>query len=371
MEENGNSSTLISKVKEAPLFSNRKITLGFGALLMCVALTVACSFFPYVLDPSRIGTKEFWSDEIIIIVLSVYALIDLMYMAKAYNAADKRSELARANVTFMEVVSKIRHRRAFDQWVKEVKEPSDQKAKNLHYMKQAGLDDERLLMLSIDQLKGLEGKAQNYDIRDSNGVLVKSHEWFPALTKAQVRVMLEIKQGKTAIRFVPSQTYLQSKTVRRSLTESEIAYAQGKHDTVTMTASIAIRVSQSILLAMILGSFVRDASADDTAVADAVLKLISRLFSISINSVFGWNLGCRINDDDAVFVRNKISVMEEYISDVESGLFKVMSASELGKKEFAEQVKRENAHVLRKGEDGRILLENSSEKNVIYAGKGE
>lgn len=370
MEENGNS-TFISRVKEAPLFSNRKITLGFGALLMCVALTVACSFFPYVLDPSRIGTKEFWSDEIVIIVLSVYALIDLMYMAKAYNAADSRSELARANVVFVETVSKIKHRRAFDQWVREIKEPADQKAKDLHYMKQAGLDDERLLMLSIDQIKGLEGKAQNYDIHDRDGVLVKTHEWFPALTKAQVKVMLEIKQGRTAIRFVPSQTYLQSKTVRRSLTESEIAYAQEKHDTVTMTAAIAIKVSQSVLLAMILGSFVRDASAGDTAVADAVLKLVSRLFSISINSVFGWNLGCKINDDDAIFVRNKVSVMQEYISDVESGLFKVLSASELGKKEFAEQVKREAAQVLKKKEDGPVLLENSSEKNVIYAGKGE
>ena len=53
-------------------FKNKKIILGTMTLISVVAIVFVISLFPFVLDPAKIFTLEWWTDEIILIVLTIF-----------------------------------------------------------------------------------------------------------------------------------------------------------------------------------------------------------------------------------------------------------------------------------------------------------
>lgn len=355
---------LVSSVKRTPLFSNRKVTMGASAALMCVLLTAVCSFFPYVIDPSRIGTAEFWSDEIIITVISVYMLIDFMGMAKAYNAGQERSEIAKARVKFqesLEVVVKT-GTSAFFQWVKKVLEPMDQDYVNKRELRKAGISDERILSLDLMEIKKLyTDGAQNFDLRDKDGNVVKPHQYFRSITKEQYKAIRKIKTGAYSIPFVSPSYYLSAKSAGISSTYSEIAtHEQGKKSAM-LTRTIFVRVLGQVMLAVVLGSFVYDTASGNSDMATALYKLVSRLFTGAMSGVIGWNLGCNINDLEAKYIEKRTEVHMLYESDLKEGKFKPKDENEMGKAEFAEKVRKANAETMK--ENGVPLIESG--KGVI------
>ena len=77
---------------------NRKVLLGGAALACFVGIIAICSFFPFIIDPSRWKTKEFLSDQLIASAISIFSIVCVMYMAQASNASNERSNICKARV---------------------------------------------------------------------------------------------------------------------------------------------------------------------------------------------------------------------------------------------------------------------------------
>ena len=64
-------------------FENKKIMLGMLTMIVILAIVVVSSFFPFVLDFSKIGTEQFITDQMIIIAITIAATISMMLIAQA------------------------------------------------------------------------------------------------------------------------------------------------------------------------------------------------------------------------------------------------------------------------------------------------
>ena len=107
-------------------FLNKKIILGAFAMLSLVAIIFVTSFAPFILDPSKIGTSEFWTDMVILIVISIFSVICVMIMGQVDNAGNPKSQISKQTSLFLAIKEKVVSSE-FAQRVHQKLEPNDQK----------------------------------------------------------------------------------------------------------------------------------------------------------------------------------------------------------------------------------------------------
>ena len=99
--------------------------LGVMSFLSCLAIVVVSSFFPFIFEPDNLFNKKFWTDEIIIIAITLISIISFVFISQASNAQNPKSQLAKANVAFSTSVEGITNHTRFYQWVKKVLQKKD------------------------------------------------------------------------------------------------------------------------------------------------------------------------------------------------------------------------------------------------------
>lgn len=105
------------------MFTNKKILLGGLTMVLVLAIIVVSSFWPFILDPSRIGTTQFITDQMIIMAITIATTVSMMFISQASNALNPNSELAKAKVEFKKSIEKILEHTVFYQWIKRVLQP--------------------------------------------------------------------------------------------------------------------------------------------------------------------------------------------------------------------------------------------------------
>lgn len=316
-------------------FKNRKIMLGIGALACLIGIIVLCSFFPFIIDPSRWQTEEFLSDELIIVAIVIFATICLMMIAQASNAMNPNSKIAKARVRFYASVKKIvdgKTINAFGQWVRKSLQPKDIRAAKERELVKAGIDDMSVLDLDETEIMGLVGNAQKYGDR-----------FYKSIDKRQCEKVLRAKKMQFSL--VDSSYYLTCEKHASDRTITEQSAQETKKKGALLTWSLVSKVLITVMFAMIFTSLVYDES---TAVGSAKswMKFMTRMSAMASSSFMGYVIGCQMNDIDASYIELKVSAHDQFFEDVS---FKPKDQQEEAREEFAERVRKESVIALPPG----------------------
>ena len=304
------------------IVENKKIILGVLTMIVILAIVVVSSFFPFILDPSRIGTNEFITDQMIIMAITITATISMMFIAQSSNANNEKSELCKAKVQFMASMKLITNHTWFYQWVKKVLQVNDRKDIAEKEMAKLGVSFE-VYKLSDNEIRSLE-KPQKIE-----------NTFYKALTKKQIKRVISLKKRVASIKFVSPNYYTSFKSLMIDKNLSEIASGENKKKIATVVFQLTIKILMSFIFASILASLVRDLTQEGGFTAQAVMRFLSRIFAYITSSFLGYLLGCKLNDLDAFYILKRVEAHTLYIED------KSFEYVDEGKLEYIERVRKE------------------------------
>ena len=283
-------------------FENKKIMLGILTMIVILAIVVVSSFFPFVLDFSKIGTEQFITDQMIIIAITIAATISMMLIAQASNMANPNSELAKAKVSFKVSVERITNHTIFYQWVKRVLQPKDKKEIAEREMQSIGVPFS-LFSLNKTEICSLIVPTK------INGT------FYQALTKEQINAILRLKKKIAIIKFVSPNYYTSVKSFMSDKNLSEIASGENKKKVATVIFQLSLKILLSFIFAGILASLVRDITQEGGSTAQAWMRFLSRVSAYISSSFLGYNIGCKMNDLDAFYITKRIEAHTLFIED--------------------------------------------------------
>jgi len=321
------------------IISNRKILLGLISLVACLGVIIVTSFWPFILDPKNLKST-FLTDELIIVSITIFSMMSMVFVGQASNAQNPESKLAKAIVKFRETIKLIVSRSAFKQWIKKVFQPNDIKAIKIRNLRALGIERDEYLELSIPQIKALKDTAQKYD-----GVFYKS------LTKEQVDGLLKIKTNKKQISLVEPEYYLTFKALESNKTISEKSGNEDKKKLSIISLDLLGKIVMSLLIAFVFGSLAYDALTQIGG-AQAAMNFFSRVWALISSAFLGYSTGCKINDIDADYILMRCEVHVQFSEDK---TFKPLTEEEEAKEEFKNRVLEEE-HKLLEGKSNQIEM---------------
>lgn len=335
--------------------ANKKIILGVGALISCIAIVGLCSFFPFIFDPSKWQNSEFLSDELIIAAITIFSVICLMFIAQASNAQNPNSNIARARVRFLGGTTKdgdgktirvegsveriTRHNKisAFSQWVKKVMQPRDIQSAKERMLTKSGINDFSLLELDDSELWNLTKDPQKY-----------GDKFYKRITKKEYKEIERAKRLRVDV--VDPSYYLTCSSIDSNKTITEKSGGETRKKATLLSYSIVSKIVIGLIIGMIFASLILDTSTG-VEQAKAWMKFVSRMFSMATSSLMGYMIGCQVNDIDADFIEMKCLAHDQFFED---STFVPKTEQELAKEEFVERVKREGTLLTyEKGKEGK------------------
>lgn len=310
---------------------NKKVVLGGLTMLLILAIIVVSSFFPFILDPSRLGTNEFITEQLIIMAITIASTVSMMFISQASNAQNPQSELAKAKVAFKNSIEKIETHTVFYQWVKRKLQPMDRKDIAEKGMLKIGVDF-KVWDLSENEIKSLT-IAQKY-----------GDNFFKPLTKKQINEILELKKEVKKLKFVAPNYYTSYKSLMADKNLSEIASSESEKKVLTVVFQLTLKILITFIGAAILASLVRDMSQEGGSSAQAWMRFLSQMFAFVTSSFLGYMLGCKLNDLDAFYIMKRVDVHRMFLED------KMFVPIDEAKEEFKKRcLKEEHALIEHKG----------------------
>lgn len=313
---------------------NRKILLGVFTILIAAIFIAITSFVPFIIQPENIGTAKFWTDELIIIAITILSLFSAMFVGQASNAQNSKSQIASAKVRFIESIKKIDNRSAFSQWIKKVLQPKDIESIKERELRNLGIDDYTILKLEDAQIKSLAENPQKFNGR-----------YYGKIDKKKVKSILAIKEGVKKVYLVEPGYYLTVSSLDSDKTTSEKSGREQKVKTIRLVVSVISKIILTLIPAMIFAMFVKETveGAEEGMLAEAAARFASRMFALVNSAFFGYMVGCQMNDIDADYINLKSDVHAEFAEDKD---FVALDQQELAKQEYIERVKKETQNLL-------------------------
>lgn len=310
-------------------FENKKVFLGLVTLLLVFAIIIVSSFWPFILDPSRIMTDEFLTDELIITSIVLSATISMLFVAQASNAADERSELAKAKVEFKKSLDRILNRTHLYQWIKKRLQPADRRE------------------IAENEMNKLLIPIVVYDLNESEILsLTKAQKigdkFYGPYDIKKLKKVIALKKKVSAIKFVSPNYYTSVKSIETSKNLSMLAKNESTKKVLTVVIQLSLRILLTWIGASILGSLVRDMTQAGGSSAQAWMRFLSRSFAFGSSCFLGYNVGCKLNDLDAFYISKRVEAHTMYLED------KSFVPVDESKEAFKERIL----------EEGRLLLEH-------------
>lgn len=322
------------------VFDNKKLLLGCLTMVVILAIIVVSSFWPFILDLSRVGTTEFITDQMIIMAITISVTIAMMFIAQVSNAQNPNSELAKAKVEFMNSIKKIVNHTWFYQWIKRVLQVNDRKDIAEKGMLKLGIP------FSVYELS-------DTDIRSLEKPQKIGDTFYKSLTKKQIEGVLSLKKQVAGIKFVSPNYYTSFKTLMIDKNLSQIASGENKKKVFTVIFQLTLKIVMSFIFAAILASLVRDLAQEGGSTAPAWMRFLSRAFAFITSSFLGYTLGCKLNDLDAFYINKRVEAHTLYLEDKD---FKPIDEA---KQEFIERVLNEEHALI--GQDAHLMERKGDE----------
>lgn len=290
---------------------NRKVLLGLLALILMLVFICVSSFVPFIITKEKLGTARFWTDELIIVGITVFATLATMFIAKASNAQDPRSEISKARVEFMTSKERIKKQFSkFFQWVKKVLQPNDIQAIKERELRNVGITDYSVLLLEDSDVEQLRTISINKPLPGT----YEDH-FYSKLNNKQCDKILKLKDGIKK-KLVEPQYYLTAKSLGADKTISEQSGNENIKKTFILALSLVSKIILTLMFAVIIGALARDLS--EGAGGDAAQKWITflaRMFALITSMFLGWLVGCQSNDIEAEYLRLRVTVHDLYLED--------------------------------------------------------
>ena len=308
--------------------ANKKVILGVSAILVSIVFIAITSFIPFIISGEKLGSEKFWTDELIIIAITILGLVAMVFVGQASNAQDPKSKIAKAKVNFQDSISKISNSNHFSQWVKKVLQPKDIQSAKEREMRKIGIDDYTVLNLTDFEIENLAKSAQKYNGR-----------YYSKLDEKKVEKLLELKDGIKHVRLVEPEYYLTVSSIEIDKTDSEKSGRESRKKNAKLLFSVASKILITLIPSMIFAALVRDVTGGDVSTPEAWATFCLRMVNMLTSVFFGYIVGCQMNDIDADYIELRCRVHSKFLQDSE---FKPLSQQELAKKEYIEEVKRQN-----------------------------
>lgn len=284
------------------MIENKKILLGVMSIALIFAIIIVSSFWPFIFDPSQIATKEFLTDELIITAIVLSVTISMLFIAQASNAANEKSEVAKAKVEFKTSLARIINHTAFFQWVKKVLQVKDkveiaerEMMKLLLPIEIFYLDEKEIL--SLVEVQKIGDKFYGpYDI-------------------IKLKKVIKLKETIAKIRFVSANYYTSAKSIESDKTLSELARNENRKKILNIVIKLSTRILLTWIGASIMGSLIRDLTQDGGNTAQAWMRFLSRMFAFGSSCFLGYNIGCQLNDLDAFYILKRIETHTLFLED--------------------------------------------------------
>ena len=283
-------------------FDNKKLMLGLLTMVVILAIVIVSSFWPFILDFSKIGTEQFITDQMIIITITIAATVSMMLIAQASNAANPNSEIAKSKVAFMISIANIVNHTAFYQWVKKVLQTKDRK----------DIAEREMLSLGVPFDVFFLNKAQICSLIVPTKI---NNTFYQALSKEQINAILRLKKYVANVKFVSPNYYTSFKSWMADKNLSEIASGVNKKKVLTIIFQLSLKILLSFIFASILASLVRDLTQEGGSSAQAWMRFLSRIFAYITSSFLGYNIGCKMNDLDAFYIMKRVEAHTLYCED--------------------------------------------------------
>lgn len=265
------------------LIESKKVLLGVMTVALIFAIIVVSSFWPFIIDPSRIFTKEFFSEELIITAIVLAVTISMMFVAQAANAKKPESEIAKAKVEFKNSVEKIINHTDFHAWVRDEFQEKDRRE------------------IAIREMKRLFIPSEFYDAEDIS-----------SLDKEKQNKVIRLRKHINKLRFVNPGYYLTTVTLESSKTASEVASNENLKKFMMVAFDLLTKLIPMWVGASILISLVRDMTQDGGSSAQAWMTFFSKAFAFGSSCFTGYLMGCKMNDTDAEYIRRRVEAHNLY-----------------------------------------------------------
>ena len=341
-------------IKLAKQYSNKKTVLAILSFILVLGITILSSIPEFIIQPDQILTTKFATKLIMTIIIGVVSLVCFIFISSTSNSLNPISNICRARDDFRHSAKNIieNHYSAFKQWVMKVRRPAKQLEVDKRELRKVGITNLSYLEINECDLRNLM-VAPDKELGERYGVR--------QITKEQFDVIMNIKKGKSAIKFLSVDDYLLEKTMGVDLTDEEILVNQFKKRNLMFGEKISSRVLILVVVAVTFGCI--KWSVDKSLEGDMdtmqrtftiIWDILSKLFTAVSSALIGYFDGGKFNDFDANYLQIKTNVHIQYLSDKE---FKPLTEQELAREEFIKyHQKMEDAN--------RNLLEfNNSETN--------
>ena len=251
---------------------NKKIVLGVLTILMAAIFIGITSFVPFLINPENVEKTEFWTNELIIVAITILALFSALFVGQAGNAQNSQSQIAKAKVRFVDSLNSMTSRNAFCQWIKKVLQPRDIQSIKERELRRLGIDDYSILKLEDAQIKSLAENPQKFNGR-----------YYSQLDKRVVEAVLELKEGVKKIKLVEPGYYLTVSSIDSDKTISEKSGREQKVKTIRLIVSVFSKIILTLIPAMIMAMFVIDTVKEgmEGQAAEAAAKFMSQVYSFT------------------------------------------------------------------------------------------
>ena len=326
-----NDKNVSTTVEKLAVIKNRKVQLGLTALLMLIVVIFLCSFIPFTVSKERLTSPEFITDLTLTIAITILAMVGTVFIGQAGNAQNPQSKIAKATAEFLRKKKEVEERgvTVFKQWVVAVMQVQDTETIKNRILDSVGIEDKNVMKLTIAQIKSLT-TPQKFGQTDQ--------DFFEALTKEQIKTIVQIKEKGVKVDFVPPEYYLSVKGITDKKTRSERANNEGKKKASVLVGSVLSKSLVTIAFAIVAALFVKDTASGDYTGVEIATKLFSRLTAFFTSAFMGYLVGCQINDIDAEYIEMRTSAHIDFLEDKS---FIGKSIKEKAKESYIERVKEE------------------------------
>lgn len=300
---------------------NRKTFLTGISVLFAIIIIIITSVLNAGLNPDNWNSTEFLSNLIITIAIGIFGVISGQGMGDNYFRTNEKGLFVSTYNSYNTMRTKINvHIDKFEDWnkrlyAKEYYQKCVRYLKNNYGIKQAEL----ILELDKNQVLLLE---QPRFFETSKGKTA-----FNSLTKEQIKAARKVLTGKIKMKYVHDSYFLNAYSKNKTQSMYEIASEQSKKQRQKYLSLMFYRVMVIIVFGFIMSGLVID-TQDPGGFNQAMINLISRLFTLFTSLAFGTLVASDLIKDECIYLDYKTTMLERFLIDVETNKFTTKSEEE-------------------------------------------
>ena len=329
----------------------RKSLYSIASVLICILLVVVLSLVQAAFDVNKLATVGFWIEFVILAGFSIFGMIGGQRTSDDVQRNKPDGAFRKTLKKFLGILNFITGNAIFaflDDWLIFYRERK-LKVKTEAFLKGLGIKQMEVLDLDLTELDNLSNPYK----KDWSNTLYKGKykddtTYFLSLSEEQIEAVKFVFAGGVKVSNLNS-TYF---TTAVNLTDRDMWESAAKQDQ-KKGSYILVNYSYRLVMLLVLCvvSTALTSGMFEETVAETVLTLVKRIFCIMTAYVWGIFIGNQIVKIDLAYLEFKISILQLYKTECESGLYKHVDIDTMAKQEYELQQEQLIETIEERGEE--------------------